>query len=111
MKQSSSPNFLRSVFVESFMAKRVMRVQTTIASSIQEITFMMVPRSAMGADRRLYRACTALSSILSVGFNAEAVDSNATKPAGCLSIADAVTDPAARRSSGLRSRSLEALYP
>jgi hypothetical protein len=71
MKRSSNPSLLFLVFIESFMAKRAMRVQTTIASSIQETMFIMVPRSAIGAVCRLRRASSIVPRIMSARTSGE----------------------------------------
>jgi hypothetical protein len=71
MNMSSKPSFLRCVFIDSFMAKRAISVQTTMASNIQETMFMTVPRFAMGTVCRLNRACVTLSNMVIVEFDSE----------------------------------------
>jgi hypothetical protein len=71
IKRSSNPSLLFLVFIESFMAKRAMRVQMTIASSIQETMFIMVPRSAIGAVCRLRRAFSIVPRSMSAKTSGE----------------------------------------
>jgi hypothetical protein len=66
MKRSSSPSLFFRVFIESFIAKRAMSVQTTTARSIQETMFITVPRLAIGAVCRLCRACIVPRSISAI---------------------------------------------